>query len=136
MLCALRKLPVTDFMSDHNYAMSDRGSTSPQRRREESFPLRTTLPTREPSKEDIELAQRLLGHSQPSPKNNESSEQSLRRSQSPNKQRPGSSSPNLDRPRQITPRSEGEQSQAYAAVASQPDAVNSGQVCRLVLPSC
>lgn len=139
MCCTLRKFPVTDFMSDHPYGgMSDRGSSSPQRR-VETFPLRTALPSREPSREDIELARRILSQAQAAATNNETSrnEQPVRSSQSPSndQQRPGSSSPNLDRARQITPRSEGEKSQSYAPVTSQPDAVPSGQVCRYV-PRC
>ncbi|KUJ16337.1 uncharacterized protein LY89DRAFT_697540 [Mollisia scopiformis] len=113
--------------------MSDRSSSSPQRRLEDTFPLRTALPSREPSREDIELARKLLGQSQAAANNNETShnEPQARNSQSPSneQQRTGSTSPNLDRVRQITPRSEGEQSQSYAPVTSQPDAAPSGQVC-------
>lgn len=142
MCCALRRLPVTDFMSDHPYGgMSDRGSSSPQRRREETFPLRTALPSREPSREEVELAQQIIARSQAANNNREASrnEQSRRDSTSPSSehQRPVSTSPSLDRARQITPRSEGEQPQSYAPVTSQPDAaVPTGQVCRYIPKLC
>ncbi|KAF8858309.1 hypothetical protein BDZ45DRAFT_401175 [Acephala macrosclerotiorum] len=135
MCLALRRLPVTDFMSDHPYGgMSDRGSSSPQRRREETFLLRTALPSREPSREEVELAQQIIARSQAANNNREASrnEQPRRDSASPSseRQRPVSTSPTLDRARQITPRSEGEQAQSYAPVTSQPDAAApSGQVC-------
>ncbi|CZR64976.1 related to GATA factor SREP [Phialocephala subalpina] len=134
MYCALRRLPVTDFMSDHSFgSMSDRGSSSPQRRREEIFPLRTALPSREPSREDVELAQQIIARAQAASSRDASrNDQSSRDSTSPSSehQRPVSTSPTLDRARQITPRSEGEQSQSYAPVTSQLDAaIPSGQVC-------
>lgn len=125
-------------MSDHPYGgMSDRRSSSPQRRREETFPVRTVLPSREPSREDIELAQQLLGHSQAATGRESRNEQPTKDSPSPSyeHQRLGSTSPTVDRVRQITPRSEAEQShpQSYAPVPSQADSIPSGQVCRYVL---
>ena len=135
MCCELEHYPVTGFMSDHPFGgMSNRRSPSPQRRREETFPDRSALPSREPSKEDIELAQHLIGHAQGTIQWNEN-EQSAANSPSPNNEAnsPKSSSP---RSRQITPRSnslerqERELSQSYPPVSSQSDAVPSGQVCR------
>ncbi|CZS88659.1 related to GATA factor SREP [Rhynchosporium agropyri] len=121
-------------MSDHLSSshpfgeMVDRNPSS-QERMEESFPLRTSLPARERSREEIELAQQLLGHSQgqrdvsgdtPSPRYDS--------------QRPSSMSPSTDRMRQITPGSASEEQsqreQSYAPVSStQYDAAPSGQVC-------
>jgi hypothetical protein len=118
---------------------NNRRSPSPQRRREETFPVRSALPSREPSKEDIELAQHLIGHAQGARavQHNEN-EQNAKNSPSPNYEAnsPDSSSPSVDRLRQITPRSnslernEREVSQSYPPVSSQSDAIPSGQVCR------
>ncbi|PMD62857.1 uncharacterized protein K444DRAFT_642020 [Hyaloscypha bicolor E] len=115
--------------------MCDRGSSSPHQRREDTFPLRTTLPSREPSKEDIELAQRLIGHSQAARNN----EQTAKDSPSPTHelQSPGSKSPSSDRMHQFTPRSlsversQRETSQTYSSATSPPPphTVPSGQIC-------
>jgi GATA-binding protein len=136
MCCALRQYLVTDFKSDHPFsAMCDRRSSSPHHRREDTFPLRTTLPSREPSKEDIELAQHLLGHSQAA----RNSGQTAKDSPSPTYelQSPGSKSPASERMHQFTPRSlsmergQRESSQAYlSATTPPPNAIPSGQVCR------
>jgi GATA-binding protein, other eukaryote len=138
MCCALHQYPVTDFMSDHPFnTMCDRRSSSPHHRREDTFPLRTTLPSREPSREDIELARRLLGHSQAA----RNSEQTAKDSPSPTYelQSPGSKSPASERMHQFTPRSlsversQRESSQAYSSATSPPPhSVPSGQVCRQV----
>jgi GATA-binding protein len=141
MCCALRQYPVTDFMSDHPFSvMSNRRSSSPHQRREDLFPLRTTLPSREPSKEDIELAQRLLGHSQAARnKQQNQNEQTTKDSPSPTYelQSAGSKSPSSERMHQFTPRSlsversQREPSQSYSSVTSPPpDSTPSGQVCR------
>ncbi|KAH9218135.1 hypothetical protein DL95DRAFT_423672 [Leptodontidium sp. 2 PMI_412] len=110
--------------------MSDRDASASQQRKEETFPLRTALPARERSREEIELAQQLLGHSQghrdvsgdsPSPRYDS--------------QRPTSTSPSTDRLRQVTPGSVSEESsqreQSYAPLSSssQSDVAPSGQVC-------
>ncbi|TVY88063.1 GATA factor [Lachnellula willkommii] len=134
MCVVLEQNPVTGFMSDHNLGgMNNR--ISPQRRGEETFPVRSALPSREPSKEDIELAQHLIGHAQGTTKRNEN-EQSTANSPSPNNEVNSSeSSPSMDRLRQVTPRSnslerhERELSQSYPPVSSQSDAVPNGQVC-------
>ncbi|KAH8678747.1 hypothetical protein BGZ60DRAFT_371245 [Tricladium varicosporioides] len=118
--------------------MSNRRSLSPQRRREETFPVRSALPSRGPSKEDIELAQQLIGHSQgarPAPKSR--SEESAGPSPSPGLegQTPESTSPSAERMRQITPSSNSserpqDQPRAYApSSAAQADTGPSGQVC-------
>lgn len=118
-------------MSNHPFGnMSDRDSS--QQRREETFPLRTALPARERSREEIELAQQLLGHSQggrdvsgdsPSPRYDA--------------QRPPSTSPSVDRLRQATPGSATEEvglrEQSFAPMSSQSDTGPSGQVCRYVV---
>lgn len=136
MCCALRQYPVTGFMSDHPFsAMCDRGS-SPHQRREENFPLRTALPSRESSKEDIELAQRLIGHSQVA-RTNEQTAKDDSPSPTYELQSPGSKSPSSDRMHQFTPRSlsversQRESSQTYSsATPPPPHSVPSGQVCR------
>jgi hypothetical protein len=141
MCCALRQLPVTDFMSDHPFGgMSERGSSSPHRRMEDTFSLRQALPPREPSREQIELAQHLLSHSQDSRNNQQKqNSQTVRDSPSPNYelQSPEAGSPSTERMRQLTPRSNSiersqrENSQSYApAASSQTDSAPSGQVCR------
>src|SRR4051794_7599010 len=104
MCCIVRQIPGTGFMSDHPISnhpfaeMSDRDALSSQQRREDTFPLRTALPARERSREEIELAQQLLGHSQghrdvsgdsPSPRYDS--------------QQPASTSPSTDRLRPATP---------------------------------
>jgi GATA-binding protein len=64
MCCAYSTLSVTDLKSDHSIrAMSSKHLSTPQRRKE-NVPVRTVLPSREPSKEDLELAQHLIGHAQ------------------------------------------------------------------------
>ncbi|KAG4419025.1 hypothetical protein IFR04_007801 [Cadophora malorum] len=115
-------------MSNHPFGnMNDRDSS--QQRKEETFPLRTALPARERSREEIELAQQLLGHSQggrdvsgdsPSPRYDA--------------QRPPSTSPSVDRLRQATPGSTtdeaGQREQSFAPMSSsQSDTGPSGQVC-------
>jgi GATA-binding protein len=140
MCCALRQYPVTDFMSDHPFSiMSERGS-SPHLRREDAFPLRTTLPNREPSKENIELAQHLLGHSKVAiDSQQKQNEESAKDSPSPTYelQSRGSKSPSTERMQRFTPRSlsversQRETSQAYSSVTSPPpESIPSGQVCR------
>ena len=138
MSCALGNYPMTGFPSDHLFSdMSNRRSPSPQRRREETFLVRSVLPSREPSKEDIELAQHLIGHAQGTIQRVENG-QSATNSPSPNYEAnsPESSSPSVERLSQITPRSnsverqERELSQSYPPVSSQSDSVPSGQVCR------
>ena len=140
MCCALRQYPVTGFMSDHPFsAMSDRGSSSPHSRREETFPLRTVLPNREPSKEDIELAQRILAQSQAARNN----QQNAKDSPSPTYelQSAGSKSPSSERmhftPRSLSvERNHREASQTYSSATSPPpQSVPSGQVCRYVCSS-
>ncbi len=135
MCCAVRHIPGTDFMSDHPFRnMSDRDlkSPSPQQRREETYPVRTALPSKDPSKEEIELAQQLLGHAQGVIKHPPS--QHSGDSPSPRyEQRPSSTSPSADRMRHQTPGSTSEDSsqreQSYAPIA-QSDTTSSGQVCR------
>jgi GATA-binding protein, other eukaryote len=136
MSSALGDHPVTGFMSDYRFnAMNDRRPTSPQRRWE-TFPARTTLPSREPSKEDIELAEQLLGHSQGARnyKHKQSDGVSDSTSQRHECLSPSlTMSPSAD---QVQPGSisiecrQRENSQPYGPESSQSDAVPSGQVCR------
>ena len=143
MCCALHQYPVTDFMSDHPFSiMTDRGSSSPHLRREEALTLRTALPDREPSKEEIELAQRILSHAQAIGNNQQrQTEQTASDSPSPayELQSRGSRSPSTER-HQFTPRSASEDrgqrelSQPFSSATSPPpNSIPSGQVCRFVL---
>lgn len=138
MCCALRQFPVTDFMSDHPFGgMNDRGPPSPPRR-EELF-ARTTLP-RERTKEDIETAQHLLGHSQAARNNNQiRDERKVTESPSPTYELQSHSltvSPTTEQVRQSTPRStslerrQSEISQSYSPITSQSETAPTGQVCR------
>lgn len=140
MCCVVRHLPGTDFMSDHPMSdhpfsnMSDRElkSPSPQQRREETYPVRTALPSKEPSREEIELAQQLLGHAQGA--RNHPPSQHSGDSPSPRyDQRLSSTSPSTDRIRHQTPGStsgdSSQREQSYAPIA-QSDTTQSGQVCR------
>ncbi len=143
MCCALPQYPVTGFMSDHPFGiMSERGSSSPHLRREDPFHLRTTLPSREPSREDIELAQQLLGHSHVARNSQQKKNKgSAKDSPSPTYELQGrrSKSPSSERVDQFTPRSlsversQREPSQPYSTVTSPPpESIPSGQVCRYV----
>lgn len=138
MCCALRQLPVIDFMSDHRFSiMSNRGSSSPQWRRED-FPIQTALPSREPSRAEVELSQHILSHSQQRNNQQQANDQTTKDSPSPSYElrSPGSTSPSAERMRQITPRSSSvernqiEQYQAFSTASSQADAGPTGQVCR------
>lgn len=138
MCCTLAKLPVTDFTSDHPFSsMSDRQSPSPQRRKEDTFPLRTAQPSRDTSGEDLELTRRMVDQIQAEKSSDVNRiEEPFIGSRSPSNelQRTGSASPDLDRPRQITPRSDGLQSDIGVHGGSSYAPVNppSGQVCRYV----
>jgi hypothetical protein len=153
MCCAYSTYPVTDLGSGYSsHTMSNKLSLTPQRRKE-IFPVRTVLPSREPSKEDLELAQHLIGHAQgirgdPILQDGQSS----RSTPSPayNTSTPGSTSPSAQRLREIASRSSSlersqhdqahsqQREQSYPRAQSiqsvQSDAVPAGQVCRLVLP--
>ena len=140
MSCTLRTLPVTDFMSDHPFGgMTGMNSLSPHLRREEPFPIQSVLRSKDPSKEDIELAQHLLGHSK-----------GIRNSALQREERQATDSPSPASERQspatapsgqhmgqtatrstLRERSQREQSQSYAPMMSpHSDAIPSGQVCR------
>lgn len=147
-MCSIVQHPpdVTGFMSDHRFAAMSERTSSPQRRREEAFPVRSSLPSQEPSEEDIELAQHLLGHSQAIRNNHRKQEEELARdSPSPTYklQSPSSSMVSAERARQITPRSvsteRNQRDSFYAPVTSpQSDSAPSGQICRYIssLLSC
>jgi hypothetical protein len=143
MSCVYSTHLVSDFKSDHSpHTMSNKNSATPQRRKD-TFPVRTVLPSREPSKEDLELAQHLIGHAQgirgdPIAQDGESS----RSTPSPacDASTPGSASPSVQRLREIASRSSSlERSQQdptqshQRAQSIQSDAVPAGQVCRSVL---
>ena len=135
MGCEVRRFPVTDFLSDHPFrAMNE--SSSLQRRREETFPVLSALLSKEPSKEDLELAQHLVGHSQglrdTQPNQSEQNMDSPIPSQelrgpesSPLTGQEASRSASVEREQR-------ESSQSYAPVVSQSESVPSGQVCRYV----
>ena len=131
MCSAVSRLPVADLGSDHRFSIMSEGSTPPQRG-ENNIPVRTNLPSREPSREDLELVQSLLGHSQSiRHSHDEQPSQASRSTPSPayEPQSPMSTSPASDQMRQGTPRSDREQSYTPApSIIS--DSVQSGQVCR------
>jgi len=142
MICTLQRHPATDFMSEQAFdVMNDRGSTSPQQRRQESFPVpvRAAIVSREPSKADIGLAQHLAGHSRgvrDTRQNQKAQDVSSSPTYELQNQDPNLTPPS-ERMRQLTPRSaslermQRESSQAYAPViSSQSDSIPSGQVCR------
>jgi GATA-binding protein len=131
---------AADFRPDHHtHEMSEGLPQSPPRRREEFHTL-PALSSRGPSKEDIELAQHLIVHSQGT-RNilQNQGEQNARISQSPalNAQASEPSSPSAERMRQEVSRSTSlektiqEEEQSYMTGGStQPDDIPSGQVCR------
>lgn len=131
MGCEVRQFPVTDFWSDHPFKIMNEHS-SPHRRREETFPVRSALPSRE----DMELARQLVGHShgkkdsQPTP--NEQKIDSPSPSQEFRRPEPTlSTTQEAPRPASLD-REEREKSQSYSPVVSQSGPVPSGQVCRYV----
>jgi hypothetical protein len=135
MTCTLRRLPVTDFLSDHpHYEMSDNESRSPHRRIE-TFPIRSNT-----SKEDLELAHQLVGHAQGL--RNPPTQESQTLGDSPSTQYESETSiartPPSDRMGQPFPRSPSvdqgqvENVDTYAPPIPQSDSIPSGQVCRSV----
>jgi hypothetical protein len=134
MGCEVRRFPVTGFLSDHPFSGMSAGETSsPQRRREETFTVRSALPSKEPSREDLELAQHLLGHSQGI--RDYQPNQSEKNMDSPSPQEfqgpQSSSSVGQEAPRSASvEREQRESSPSYAPVLPQSESVPSGQVCR------
>lgn len=135
MCCAVRNLPVTGFLSDHPFSMSDRSPTSPQPSRDEALPLRT-LPSTELTQKP-EPSQIPAEHSHSS-HDREHIDHTQRTSLSPGfrHRRPQSSSPSNDQGRPTTSRSTSsteqalrEQSYSAASVVAQ-DTVPAGQICR------
>jgi len=129
MTCALRHRSVTDYMSGHHH--QDSMNDTPTSRTEESFPVR--------SKQDIELAQHLVGHSRGVQNSSESrDEQRSKQSPSPAYEQEIADSrltPTSEH-RHLTPRSlsqdrsQRENSQCDAPIISQSDNIPSGQACR------
>ena len=127
MTCAIRRHPVTDFMLDHrHHLMDDQGSS-----RSETFPVR--------SKEDIELAHHLVGHSRGVQDGLQiRNEQISNDSPSPayDYESPESRmTPSSDQTRRLTPRpSSSERSQRESSQYDAPVIPNipSGQVCAYV----
>lgn len=119
-------------MSDHPFrGMSNKGPSSPKRHREENIPVRSALPSK-PTKEDIELAQQLIGHAkgdrgEPQDFNQQKSTSHLSSpSNSPTPEAPSPSS-SLER----NQREESLASTSYPPVNSiQSDPIPVGQVCR------
>ena len=140
MCCALRTLPVTDFMSDHPFGgMSGISKSAPHLRRDESFPVRTAPPPREQPNEDVALAQHSIVH----PQGVRSNEQTREQQQAYDSPSPAPehhspiTAPSAERKGLVSPRSaslersQREQSQPYAPMMSLfSDAAPSGQVCR------
>lgn len=132
MTCALRNRSGTDFMSDHHHqgTQGDMATIG----REERFPVR--------SKQDIELAQHLVGHSLGMQDGSEiRDEQRTRHSPSPayeqgianSRLTPSSDSRHLTPRSSSQDRSQRENSQFDAPIISQSDSIPSGQACRYVL---
>jgi GATA-binding protein len=136
MSCTIRYLPVTDLMSDHQLgSMNDRKrSTSPSRRRDEKYPLRTTLPSRQSSKENVEYPPGLQD-----PREEDSQHEGNLRatSRSPSYQNRQSGSPsmgkvpdNLFRAGSSEPGQKEGASSLAPSTSAQLEAIPSGQVCR------
>ena len=112
----------------------------PSQRHWGTFSARTAAHTQEPSKEDVELAQHLLGHSQEARDySHKQDHQTTRDSGPPAQERPSSRStmsPSGEQVQLVTPRShssdrgQAEDSKSYAPGSSHPDSILSGQVCR------
>lgn len=130
MSAAVQSFPVTGFRSNHPFSkMSERAGSSPSRRKD-VLPMRPGLTSREPSKEDIELAESLIGHAQGNRNTTQQAGQYPRGSQSPFEERhsPMSTSSTSDQ-NYDTPGSDRDQS--YAPLTSfGPGSVPNGQVCR------
>jgi len=134
MCCALRYAPVTDFRSDHPFRnMNDRDPISPQRRKGDTFPVRSL-----PSRESIEMAQPVPSQSQ-NVTYNRQNHQELNTSKSPSPsnelQDRVATRPSAEQLRQTTSRSPSSdfnrREKSYSPIASStPDQVPSGQVCR------
>lgn len=139
MICTVPQLSVTGFKWDQPFGiMSAKHSQSPQRKREEIYPVRPAIP-REPLTEDIQPAQDSVSH--PQGIQNRSEGQPLRYDTPSPTYAPRNHESPSDRRRQTTPslasaeRMHREGSQSYApAILSQVDSVPSGQICRYVLP--
>lgn len=140
MCCALRKAPVTGFMSDHPFSnMSEGESSFPQNQLDESFSVRPSPTSNVSSKADLDLARQLTGHPHILSKNQER-QQERDRSSSPSsypdyRTPEGSSSaanPNLQpSPRSVSEeRSQRDSSQPFSSASPKPDQVQAGQVCR------
>jgi hypothetical protein len=112
---------------------------APSQRHWEEFPARTTVPSQEPSKEDLELAQHLLGHSRGGKDYSHKQDyQTERDSVSLVQERPSPNStmsPSAEQVRHDTLRSNSSErgqteSKPYAPGPPRSDSVPSGQVCR------
>lgn len=139
MCSEVRQYPVADFVSKHPFGcMAGSDPSLPQRRRDEAFPVRSALPSREPSKEDLELAQHLVGHSQGIRDNQQTQSQRNMDGPSPLKDfhGPESSSSTERQTYQGVRRSASverehrESPQPYVPAVPQSESVPSGQVCR------
>lgn len=131
MTCVLRRLPVTDFTSDHTFANMSKDTS--HHARVEAIPIRPT-----PSREDFELAHQLVGHSQ-GLRNGQQMQNEIGGSPSPSYERENSEAnktPPSEHMRQPSPRasslerSQGDNLDAFAPVIPQTDNIPSGQVCR------
>jgi hypothetical protein len=129
MCTVVQRFPVTDFRSDHPFTNMAEG-TEASSSSSTSIPARPGMLLKEPSKEDLEVAQSLYEHSQAARTNLTPMPQYVRASQSPraegNSPRSVSSvpEPNLE-----AGGSDGEQSVIARSVAGS-DTTPSGQVCR------
>ncbi|KAM3065747.1 GATA type transcriptional activator of nitrogen-regulated proteins [Clarireedia jacksonii] len=140
MCCALRKTPVTGFMSDHPFSKMSEGEPSFSRnQQDEGFSVRRSPSSNVSSKADLDLAQQLIGHSH-SPGKIQERKQERDRSSSPSSypdHRTSEVSSIAGNPSlQISPRSASEErsqrdtSQPFSSATSpKPDQIQAGQVC-------
>jgi GATA-binding protein len=141
MCCALRKAPVTGFMSDHPFSNMSEGEASfPQNQLDEGLSVRLSPSSNVSSKADLDLARQLIGHSHILD-NSQEKQQERDRSSSPSSypdyRTPERSSIAVNSNPQLIPRSASEErslrdiSQPFlSATSPKPDQVQAGQVCR------
>jgi GATA-binding protein len=141
MCCALRKTPVTGFMSDHPFSNMSEGEASfPQNQLDEGLSVRLSPSSNVSSKTDLDLARQLIGHSHGLDKGQEKKQERDRSSSPssyPDYRTPEGSSLLMNPNPQLIPRSASEErslreiSQPFLSKTSpKPDQVQAGQICR------
>jgi len=131
MGCEVHRFPVTGLLSDHPFHVMNTGDESAsQRRRQETVAVRSAMSSREPSREDLELAKQLVGQSQGrrSPPSHRS--ESNMDSPSPREFQGSESLSSAGQEASNAEQYEREGSQSYAPPLPASENVPSGQVCR------